>query len=141
VPGNQTERSIRLRVASRLAEVRPAAQRVREFLSGHGYGEKVLMDCDVALVEACNNAIEHAATNGGGQPVMVEAICGRNEVELRVTDHTAGFDWPGEAVLPDSESESGRGLFLIRALMDSAEYIRGPKGNTLVLRKKGGNGS
>ena len=139
--GNQTERSIRLRVASRLAEVRPAVQRVCEFLSSHGYGEKVMMDCDLALVEACNNAIEHAATNDRAQGVMVEAICGGDEVELRVTDHTAGFDWPGEVVLPDSESERGRGLFLIRALMDSAEYIRSPLGNTLVLRKKNGNGS
>jgi serine/threonine-protein kinase RsbW len=141
VSGNQTERSIHFPMASRLAEVRPAVQRVREFLSSHGYGEEVLMDCDLALVEACNNAIEHAAMNVGGQSVIVEAICGSNEVELRVTDHTTGFDWPGEAALPDSESESGRGLFLIRALMDSAEYLRSPRGNMLILRKKIGNGS
>jgi hypothetical protein len=55
---------------------------------------------------------------------------------LRITDHTAGFQWPAEAILPASECESGRGLFLIASLMDYANYFRGAGENVLVIRKR-----
>jgi anti-sigma regulatory factor (Ser/Thr protein kinase) len=65
----------------------------------------------------------------------MEVLCDVNEVELRITDHTPGFEWPEKPALPDTQSESGRGLYLIRALMDHAHYLRSPGENVLVLRK------
>jgi anti-sigma regulatory factor (Ser/Thr protein kinase) len=69
----------------------------------------------------------------------MEVLCDRNEVELRITDHTPGFDWPDRSTLPDPETESGRGLYLIRALMDYANYLRSPGENVLVLKKTRGS--
>jgi anti-sigma regulatory factor (Ser/Thr protein kinase) len=66
----------------------------------------------------------------------VEAFCDSCQVEMRITDHTPGFNWPTHAALPDCESESGRGVFLIQSLMDSAHYVRGTGQNVLVLRAK-----
>jgi serine phosphatase RsbU (regulator of sigma subunit)/anti-sigma regulatory factor (Ser/Thr protein kinase) len=100
-----------------------------------GCGEDTLTACDLALVEACNNAIQYAPESARTRPVSVEVIRTPEQLEVRVTDHTLGFEWPEKIELPTPESESGRGLFLIQSLMDSALYLRGPGENTLVLRK------
>ena len=55
-------------------------------------------------------------------------------MEARITDHTAGFDWPDQAELPADDSESGRGVFLIQSLTDHSVYLRGADENCLVLR-------
>ncbi len=94
------------------------------------------MDCELALVEACNNAIEFAGNGGRQQPVTVDVLCAGNQLELRVTDHTAGFEWPKETRLPERDSERGRGLYLICTLMDEARYLRGAAENVLVLRRQ-----
>jgi serine/threonine-protein kinase RsbW len=127
--------NLRLRMACNLTEVRPVAAAVRAFLANQGCGEKDITDCELALVEACNNAIQHAP-GGSDETVEIEALNGPGSIELRVTDHTPGFDWPVDLRLPSPESETGRGLFLIRALMDDVHYAQGPGGNTLALLKK-----
>src|SRR5206468_380912 len=85
--------------------------------------------------EACNNAINYASEAGRAQPIEIEVISSLTRVELRVNDHTPGFDWPGRINLPGSDSERGRGLYLIRSLMDSTEYFRGAGENSLRMRK------
>src|SRR5690606_26545116 len=57
-------------------------------------------------------------------------------IELRVVDHTPGFDLPSTNELPDPTAEGGRGLFLMRSLTDSIKYLRGRDENCLILRKR-----
>src|SRR5262245_1574765 len=127
--------ALRLSLACDLAEVLPAIRAVRGFLAEQGLGVKELAACELALAEACNNAINYASDVAKTQPVEVEAICNTTGIELRVNDHTAGFDWPKRVALPEVESERGRGLFLIQSLMDKSEYFRGCQENLLRLRK------
>jgi anti-sigma regulatory factor (Ser/Thr protein kinase) len=127
---------MRVCLACSLAEVQTTARAVRGFLAEQGCDDHELMDYELALVEACNNAIKHVGTDGRKQPVAVEVLCDHAQVELRITDHTAGFDWPERATLPDSQRKSGRGLYLIKSLMDYANYFRGPGENVLVIRKR-----
>jgi serine/threonine-protein kinase RsbW len=134
----QTARSpvLRLTLACNLAEVRRAAVTLYQFLAGQGCTEKEVLDSELALVEACNNAILHADEKGRSDSVLVEVSCNPLEIEMRITDHTRGFEMPEKPVLPGPNSERGRGLYLIQTLMDSADYKRGQKENTLVLRKR-----
>ncbi len=134
-PEPSETRDLRLSLASDLQQVRHAAFAVRQFLSLQGCDDESLMACELALVEACNNAIQHAPPTAKDKPVFVEAICESSRVELRVTDHTGGFDWPDHVELPCASNESGRGLFLIQSLMNSAAYFRSAGENVLVLRK------
>src|SRR5436309_4176790 len=127
--------ALRLSLPCDLAEVLPAIRAVRGFLAEQGLGEKELAACELALAEACNNAITYARDAAKTKPVEVEAICNATRIELRVNDHTPGFDWPRRVELPEVESERGRGLFLIQSLMDSSEYFRGCQENLLRLRK------
>src|SRR5580692_5029637 len=137
VPSPAFARPVTLRrtLACDLAGVRPAVQTVRGFLVEQGWAEGDLMSFDLALAEACNNAIEYAVGPGRDQPITVEVLSDASQVEFRIHDHTPGFDWPEQIELPSPESESGRGLWLIASLMNYAGYFRGRGENILVLRK------
>jgi anti-sigma regulatory factor (Ser/Thr protein kinase) len=127
---------LKLKLPCELRQVRPAAVTTRRFLLEHGCAENEALDFEMALVEACNNGIQHAAPNARHQTLSLETQCHEQFIELRLTDHTPGFDWPAKVPLPDSNSESGRGIYLIQALMDECRYEKGAGENTLVLRKK-----
>lgn len=123
-----------LTLACDLAAVRAAADRVLRFLSDHACAESDRRDCELALVEACNNAILYSQARPCPE-IEIEVLCSVESIELRIKDHTPGFDWPRNVSLPDPESDKGRGLFLIQAVMNSARYERSREGNTLVLCK------
>jgi len=118
-----------------LSEVTPARLEVREFLQEQGVGEIEISACELALAEACNNAIQNATREGRESPIDIVAVCTPSQVELHVNDHTPGFDWPDKVPLPSLDAEHGRGLFFIQACMDTADYIRGPEANRLMMRK------
>ena len=134
-PASSRPAALRLRFAGELGEVRGVAGKIREFLAAHGCLEAELAACELAFVEGCNNGIKCAPPASGNQPILVEALCDPEQIELRIHDRTAGFDWPAEAKLPDAESESGRGIYLMQTLMDEANYFRAAGENILVLRK------
>ena len=125
-----------LRMACDIKAVSGVAEQVRVFLQQTGCVDKDVNDCELALVEACNNAVLYAASDDERCEVGIEALSGPDEIEVRVTDHTSGLTWPAQAVLPEATSERGRGLFMIQAVMDSTHYYKAPGGNTLVLHKR-----
>ncbi len=127
--------SLRLETACEFSAVRTATVAVREWLAEKGLPEADLGGWELALVEAANNAVKYADEKARQMPVIIEVSCGEREVEARITDHTAGFEWPAEVDLPDMESESGRGLFLMKSLTDHLAYLRHPGENVMVLRR------
>ncbi len=114
---------------------RAAAAVMRGFLAEQGVSDQELFACELCLAEACNNAIEYATGPGREKLPTAEAVCTPLQVELRVTDHTGGFTWPTETTIPSPLSERGRGLFLIRSMMDEVSYLRGAGENVLIMRK------
>lgn len=127
---------LRLSLEPDFSAVRTAADQVQRFLARHRCGEQARCECELAVVEGCNNAVKHTAPGAAGWRLILEVEILDREIEMRITDHGPGFVWPSTVELPDAENESGRGLYLIRHLVDSASYLRGPGANTLVLRKK-----
>ncbi len=122
-------------LACELARVPSAVEHASRFLLEQGCTEPEIRDCELALVEGCNNAVQHAPTHARRRSVVIRVRCAPQVIELRVIDHTEGFDWPGEVALPNPETEHGRGLYLIRSVMTETQYLRSPGENTLVLRK------
>ena len=126
---------LRLTFPCDLAEVRSASLEVASFLITQGCDENERMTCGLALVEACNNAIRYAPPEALTLPVVIEAITTEQTIEVRVIDHTLGFDWPEQVALPPIESESGRGLYLIQSLTDRSGYLRGLNENVLYFSR------
>jgi serine phosphatase RsbU (regulator of sigma subunit)/anti-sigma regulatory factor (Ser/Thr protein kinase) len=126
---------LRLLLPCDLSSVRPTTVALRSFLAEHGVPGDELVACELALAEACNNAVSYAVDGARDENIAVEAMCSPVAIDLRVTDHTAGFDWPEHVSLPDAASERGRGLFLIESLMDEVKYLRGRNENCLIMRR------
>ena len=123
-------------IACTLDKVRPLAKQARDFLAAQGLTDEELMACELVLVEACNNAVLYVTENGRNLPIEVEITCEDTHVELRVCDHTHGLRLPDNFDLPQHESETGRGLFIIHSLMDSLDYFPGKGKNTFVMTKR-----
>ena len=83
--------------------------------------------------EALINAVGHAA----GSPVGVFADLRNDHFTLEVSDGGPGFD-PSQIdsdAEPDLMGEHGRGLFLIRKLMDDLEILSDEHGTTLHMER------
>lgn len=79
----------------------------------------------VGVAEALANAMMYGNARDPKKRVVLEAWCERHRVRIRITDQGPGFD-PGslpDPTLPQNLQRSrGRGVFLIRELMDEVEF-------------------
>ena len=119
-----------------LSEVRGAASQVRNFLATQGCAARDINDAALAVIEACNNAVQYAEGAGRSLPIFIRLWLEAAGFRIEITDHTSGFDWPHRPAPPGPEAEQGRGIFLIQSLMDETRYERGSGQNTLVLHKR-----
>src|SRR5687768_3589362 len=101
--------------------IREAAASLREWLTPRT-GPRPAADCELALVEACNNLVLHNPDSEA--PILLRAEANPWQVTVEIADSTAGFDWPAEPRMPPPEAENGRGIVLIHSLMSSVEYRR-----------------
>lgn len=115
-----------------LAAIRPAAKEFRAWAEARA-GAKVAADCELALVEACNNLVMHAKAR---DVICVRVEVFEAEILVVIRDTTAGFEWPEKAELPDAEEDHGRGIFLMQALMTEVKYHRDDGWNELRLRRR-----
>lgn len=93
------------------------------------------MSIDLAFTEAANNAVFYVLDEFRDDDIVIEALVENDMVEVRIKDHTRGFDFPEKVALPEEESESSRGIYIIYALMDEVRYLRALSENCLVMRK------
>jgi len=91
----------------------------------------------LCLDEALVNAVMHGSKYNAAKNVSVRAYLDENQWAVLVEDEGSGFR---EEDLPDPDAqenlleESGRGVHLIRTMMDSTSYWNG--GRTLLMTKK-----
>jgi serine phosphatase RsbU (regulator of sigma subunit)/anti-sigma regulatory factor (Ser/Thr protein kinase) len=116
--------------------VRDAVSGAGRFLRQHGANDEEVTGCELAIAEACNNAVLYVTEEQRSFPIGLQISRQPDCVEVQVIDHTPGFEWPKTLALPDSDVEHGRGLFIIRRVMDSACYLRGAEENRLIMRKR-----
>ncbi|MES2695333.1 MAG: ATP-binding protein [Verrucomicrobiota bacterium] len=119
-----------------LSAAREGARALTQFLGQLNLNEETLFACELSLTEAATNAVVHAKGPQRFKPVLMEAAVHESTIALRVTDHTDGFDHPGNVPPPDADVASGRGLYLIQSMMDEVRYERAAHGNTLAMIKR-----
>lgn len=90
----------------------------------------------LALTEGVANAIKHGTLDQATGEVSIDLFIDAQAARMRVHDHGPGFDLESVKVPGDEElSDHGRGLQIIRALVDSLSYEPTPAGNTLEMIK------
>jgi serine/threonine-protein kinase RsbW len=129
------EAELALRIPSDVALIEEAVDLVARHLEAQFVDRRtVRFNCRVALSEALANAIQYGNGNDARRHVNVRVLFGRNAIEMEVADEGPGFD-PVE--LPDPttpdhiESPDGRGIFLIRRLVDEVRFNE--KGNAICM--------
>jgi len=116
-----------------IAELGAARHELELYLNGHSLPAELTYDLLTCVQEASKNALRFAATPCG---VHVSVTVDAGEILVTVCDHGAGLDLGRISELPpDPLSESGRGLFLLRTLMDEVEF-RVNGGTEVRLRKR-----
>jgi serine/threonine-protein kinase RsbW len=112
----------------------PMARRIsRQALREVGVDGDCGHDIEVALSEACTNVLKHA---GLGREYEVLVSINADNCTISVLDTGSGFD---AGASPGSEpmGETGRGIELMRALVDSVDFESKPDTGTIVhLRKR-----
>ena len=95
-------------------------------------------DIAIAQTEACSNVVHHS---GPGDEYEVRVDIGPEKCVIRVVDTGRGFDSESLAVDrdgagPDLSAERGRGIALMRALVDEVRFVSKPEAGTIVHLEK-----
>ncbi|MDY0300979.1 MAG: ATP-binding protein [Trichlorobacter sp.] len=105
-----------------------------------GDREALAFHMNLVLTEAMVNAIRHANANDPMEEVVVRITISDNELVILIFDHGQGFDINSIKHPKDIDAnlldEHGRGLFIMRSLMDTVEYRKIENGNVLEMHKK-----
>ncbi|RMD97903.1 MAG: ATP-binding protein [Calditrichaeota bacterium] len=92
----------------------------------------------IAVTEALNNAILHGNKEDPSKSVEVWISSVKNGIKIVVKDEGEGFDLnavPNPLEPENLLKESGRGIFILKSLMDHVEY-KFTKGGTQVTMVK-----
>ncbi|MGH7605978.1 MAG: ATP-binding protein [Gemmatimonadales bacterium] len=133
-----TAREMRLDVPSDLGVVGDAVELVASHLpSGTLSPRRLRFNFRTVLAEALGNAIRYGTGEDPAKLVRVRVELGADAVRIHVLDGGGGFDPRG---VPDPtraenlEREDGRGLFVIRHLVDDVAFNEKGNGVCLTLR-------
>jgi PAS domain S-box-containing protein len=125
--------SFELELGSEPGELASMRALLRRWLRHAESDEVEIAEILTATGEAAANAIEHGGSISGGPPFEVTGRLDDGEVEIVVRDSGG---WRRR-----QRSEGGRGLVLMRALMDSVEVDPGVDGTTVRMRRRIGAGT
>ena len=100
-----------------------------------GIAEDVVADIAICATEIVNNGISHGNREDRSKQVSLELEFGATEIKVTVTDQGEFFDAESIADPIAEENllrEVGRGVFIVRQLMDSVDITPSSTGGTVV---------
>ena len=113
----------------------PVARHICQFaLKEVGVHPDCIADIEVALTEACTNVLDHS---GPGDEYEVHFSMNDDQCVIRVIDAGHGFD--GESLghtRAELSAEGGRGIELMRALVDKVKFESKAEAGTIVHLEK-----
>lgn len=115
---------------------------VEGFLREWGLDDSVVADIAISVSELVNNAVEHGSaaktSPEDDRTVKVTVSKVANAIKVSVTDQGSGFD-PTEIDDPLAEENllkaAGRGIFIVRNLMDEVDIKTTPEGTVVTITK------
>jgi serine/threonine-protein kinase RsbW len=101
--------------------------------------KSVKADIAISVSEIVNNAILHGNSCDVNKKVTVKINIRKDEVEITIKDQGKGFNLD---VIPNIIEKSnilnrvGRGIFIVRSLMDSTDFNFTSAGTEVVIKKR-----
>lgn len=125
----------RLEITNQPASIDRAQDEIVAAAERHQYPKASVFALRLSLQEAISNAFRHGHRDlPPSVPVSIEYSVTDDRITVAIQDQGPGFDptsVPDPTLEPNLEIPSGRGLFLMRAYMESLSY--NPKGNRLEM--------
>ena len=117
--------------------------KVDEYVEGKlrklGVDKNKLADIAISVTEAVTNAVVHGNKNDLKKEVQIKLKADSSRVEITVKDEGNGFD-PESIQSPIEEGnilkEVGRGIFILKSLMDKVDFMVYPQKGTMVKMTK-----
>ncbi|HVP07154.1 MAG TPA: ATP-binding protein [Candidatus Acidoferrum sp.] len=107
-------------------------------LRGYGVQESIIADIAISVSELVNNAILHGNKSSPDKAVTVSIARVNGSVQITVKDQGIGFN-PEKVANPIEDAnllkEVGRGIFIVRSLMDSVEITGSSEGTVVCITK------
>ncbi len=111
---------------------------VERFLKRNGVDESAIADIAISVSELVNNALSHGSRWSPDKWILIVIEREDGTVTISVTDSGSGFD-PDDIDDPLADEnllkETGRGIFIVRALMDSIDIQATSAGTTVTITK------
>jgi serine/threonine-protein kinase RsbW len=130
---------VEVRIPSRLGFEKVAMGTAESVARLMGFPVPRIEDLKTAVAEACINAMEHGNKLNDNLSVGVILSASNDELEVKVMDNGPGF-----AAVPHhpdidrkmrgEEDPRGMGMFLIQALVDEAEWVKGGQDSKSYVR-------
>ena len=133
---NSTETLI---IKSDVNELAKVATITEEICIRFGLIEDEIDDISIAVTEAVNNAIKHGNKEDSTKSIKIVFEVETDRIKIRIKDEGKGFQL--EEVKDPRKNENllkddGRGILIMKALMDEVEVLSGNEGNVIQLVKK-----
>jgi serine/threonine-protein kinase RsbW len=129
--------AIEITLASHPRWLRLVRQTVLEYALEAGFSTRDGNAITLAVGEAVGNVIKHAYQGRSDQEFRLRCRTGGGYLEVEVRDDGEPFDPDGVPELaPDELRPGGRGLYLIKTIMDEIKYCRDGAENVVCMRKR-----
>ena len=139
---------LELSLRSEVSAISPFVDTLMRLIKKFRWVKEDEEDIEVALYEVMANAVIHGNHEDPENQVRVSCRCGTNDISIIVRDEGQGFDIgevPDPTAPENISSSHGRGIYLMRTLMDEVHFEGG--GTVVYMRKfarenssHGGNG-
>jgi len=113
-----------------------ARRAVGVFAQSRGFSSSDVSDIVLAVGEACSNAVEHGHTAKGH--IVVRCTFEDDKLTVEIGDRGRGFDEKRalDSAIPAEFLGRGRGIPIMRAVMDGVRYETTKIGTTVFLEKR-----
>ena len=132
------KQQLKLEIPSKAKEIHRVEEKLEKFCQEHGMNKNQIVNCAIAVTEVVNNAIRHGNKQDPSKKVFIQFSISGNNITIRITDQGKGFDPENldDPLHPDNLlKESGRGIFIIKQLMDDVRFEFKKTGTTIILSK------
>lgn len=106
--------------------------------SGLGFSESDTDDMSIAVTEMFNNAIHHGNKYDLSKQVTIRFVVQSQILVIAIRDQGSGFipEEIKDPLAPENLlAENGRGIYLVRHLMDDVKFNIGDQGSEILLYK------
>ncbi len=126
-------------IPSMLERLSKVEQMTEEFADRYHLQDDDRDNLAIAITELTNNAIIHGNKFDQAKNVIISFYFDNDLISVYIKDHGKGFD-PLSIDNPlDPENllkESGRGIFILRSIMDEVQFLIGDSGTEVKIMKK-----